>query len=207
MALCTQADVEKRLQWDITSEPDSVVTSLIEAAQAHIEAEVGRPLESASWSETFDGGYGVLFLRGWPVTAVTSVTEDGVALTVDDDFKWYANGKLIRLASDRQTAWRILKAQSIVVSYTGGYEAGTPELKHLGSLCAEVVARAFRRGAASAATPAGTAGAIQSVSLEGSDTITYATASGESVAGGLTSFVFLEQHEIDQLSRYKVGLV
>jgi hypothetical protein len=42
------------------------------------------------------------------------------------------------------------------------------------------------------------------VSLSGSDTVTYATGSGESFAGGgLTAFVYLEEHEIAQLGRYR----
>jgi hypothetical protein len=158
----------------------------------------------------FDGYRVALFLRNWPVTAITSVTEDGTVLVADDDYKFYSNGKVIRVApSGYQTVWKALKPQSITIVYEGGYLAGEDDyhdlaLEHLGSLCAEVVARAFRKGAASAAIPAGSAGAVQSVSLAGSDTVTYATGSGESFAGGgLTAFVYLEQHEMDQLGRYR----
>lgn len=208
MTLCSQTDVEQRLQWDITAEPDTTVTALIADAQALIEAEVGRTLESAARTETFDGGRVTLFLNWFPVTAVATVTEDTDTLTVDD-FKWYSSGKLIRVSSDRQIAWKTTKRQAIDVTYTGGYLTGEPDhdmaLEHLGSICAEVVARAFRLGAASAALPAGTAGAIQSVSLEGSDSVTYATGgSGTGVlAGGLGRFIFLEEDERRQLGRYK----
>ena len=206
MALCTQLDVEQKLQWDITAEPEPVVTALIADAQAHIEAEVGRTLETALRSETFDGGRVALFLKAWPVTAVTTVTEDGSALTADDDFLWYPNGKLIRVSGDYQVAWRTLKRQAIVVGYTGGFKSPEhdSQLEHLGSICAEAVARAFRRGAASAAIPADAAGAVQSVSLVGSDSITYATGAGEfSGSGGLSQFVFLTEDERGQLNRYK----
>ena len=71
MALCTQLDVEQKLQWDITAEPDTTVTALIADAQAHIEAEVGRPLESAARTETFDADRVALLLKYWPVTTVT----------------------------------------------------------------------------------------------------------------------------------------
>jgi hypothetical protein len=208
--LCEQIDVEIKLQWNITAEPDATVTALIADAQALIEAMVGRPLESATHTAILNGGRVAYFLRNWPVTAVTSVTEDGVALVEDDDFKWFGNGKLIRVsASGFQILWKTHKLQAIEVEYVGGYLAGHDDLhdialEHLRSLCAEVVARAFRKGAANAAIPAGSAGAVQSVSLTGSDTVTYATGSGESFAGGgLTSFVYLEQHEIDQLGRYR----
>ena len=201
MALCTQLDVEQKLQWDITAEPDATVTALIADAQALIEATVGRTLESTSRSETFDGGRVALILKFWPVTSVTTVTEDGTVLVADDDYKLVRDRVLIRVSSGYQTYWRTAKAQAITVDYDGGYLAGHDEmhdmaLEDLGSLCAEVVARAFRKGAANAAIPAGSAGAIQSVSIEGSDSVTYATGSGESFAGGgLTAFVYLEEHE------------
>ena len=201
--LCTQADVEKKLQWDITADPDPTVTALIAAAQSHIEAEVGRPLESDTREETFDGGYSAIFLSVWPVTEVTTVTEDGTTLTATD-YGIKSNGRLIRLSGDYRTFWRGYKPQSIVVEYTGGYLAGThdSELEHLGSICSEVVARAFRRGADSAAIAACAAGAVQSVSLAGSDSVTYATG-GEAEFPSLGNFVFLTEEERRQLGRYR----
>ena len=206
MALCTQLDVEQKLQWDITAEPDSTVTALIADAQAHIEAEVGRTLESDDYTETYDGGRPALFLKHWPVTAITTVTEDGTAL-VSTEYLSKENGRLLRVGtSGYQLLWRVGKPQSIEVEYTGGYLAGTHdlELEHLGSICSEVVARAFRRGAENAALPAGAAGGIQSVTLEGSDSVTYATGGGTStLASGLSQFIFLTEDEIRQLQRYK----
>lgn len=201
MALCTQADVEKRLQWDITAEPDAVITMLIADAQALIESEVGRPVESASRSETLNGGAWSVFLKYWPVSAVSTVTEAGTALTVTTEYLWYPTGKLIRVSGGYQTYWRAYKPQSLVVAYTGGYLGGTKELEHLGSLCAEVVARAFRKGADNAAVPAGASGQIQSVSLAGSDSVTYAAGgSTATISGGLSQFVYLEEDERRQLA-------
>jgi hypothetical protein len=209
LALCTQLDVEQKLQWDVTAEPDTTITALIADAQALIESHVGRPLEDGPRSEIFDGNRVALFLKFWPVTAITTVTEDATVLT-SADYKFYANGKLIRTnTTGYQIVWKAYKPQSIEIEYDGGYLAGHDDmhdlaLEHLGSICAEVVARAFRKGAASAAIPAGSAGAVQSVSLSGSDTVTYATGSGESFAGGgLTAFVYLEEHEKAQLGRYR----
>lgn len=201
--LCTQADVEKRLQWDVTAEPDPVITMLIADAQALIEAEIGRTVESAVRSETLDGDAWSLFLKYWPVTAIASVVEDGTALVVNTDYRWYSTGKLIRVSGGYQIYWRAYKPQSIVVTYTGGYVAPTHdmELGHLGSLCAEVVARAFRKGADNAAVPAGAAGQIQSVSLAGSDSVSYATGGSTATIGGaLTQFVYLEEDERRQLA-------
>jgi hypothetical protein len=207
LALCTQLDVEQKLQWDITAEPDTTVTALIADAQAHIEAEVGRALESGTRQETFDGGRVALFLKYFPVTAVTSVSEDGDVLTVDDDYIWNERGRLLRVsAAGYQKMWTTYKPQSIVVDYDGGYVSPDHdvELEHLGSICAELVARAFRKGADNAALPSGAAGAIQSVSIEGSDSVTYATGGGTAtLSGGLTQFVFLTEDERRQLQRYR----
>jgi hypothetical protein len=210
MALCTQLDVEQKLQWDITAEPDSTVTALIADAQATIEAEVGRTLESASRTESFDGGAVALFLKWWPVTTVTSVTEDGTLLTVDTDYILKEEDRLIRVTTaGYRRLWKTYKTNAVDVVYTGGYLAGHSDehdmaLEHLGSICAEVVARAFRKGADSAALPSGVSGQVQSVSLTGSDTVTYATAGGAGTfQGGLSRFIYLEEDERAQLQRYK----
>lgn len=213
MVLCTQLDVEQKLQWDITAEPDSTVDALIADAQALIEADIGRTIESDDRSQTFDGSTGSLFLRYWPVTSIDAVTEDGTGLTLDDDYKFYENGKLIRVSNGYQIGWKTLKPQSIAVAYVGGYLADhnaehDMALEHLGSICAEVVARAFRKGADNAALPAGAAGAVKSVTLDGSDSVTYDTGSATAaVSGGLSRFVFLEADERRQLDRYKDLLV
>lgn len=202
MALCTQLDVEMRLQWDITAEPEAVITALIADATGIIESELRRPVESAGRVETFDGGGWSLFLTNWPVTTMTTVVEDGVTLTVNTDYKWTATGKLIRVSGGYQTWWTATKPQSIVVTYTGGYIAAThvSEFNHLSSICAEMVARAFRKGADNAAVPVGASGAITSVSLAGSDSITYGSSSGgSSGGGGLNQFLYLEEDEIRQL--------
>lgn len=199
MALCTQADVEKRLQWDITAEPDPVVTMLIADATSLIESELRRAAESAAARvETFDGGWWSLFLTNWPVTAVASVVEDGTTLTVTTDYKWSSSGKLIRVSGGYQIWWKTTKPDSIVVTYTGGYQSTTTEFNHLGAICAEMVARAFRKGADSAALPVGASGAIASVTLAGSDSVSY-TDSSSSSSSGLGQFLYLEEDEIRQL--------
>lgn len=209
MALCTQADIEVRLQRDLTVDAPTItgtVDALIADAQAEIEAEIGREVESDTRQQTFDGGRVTIWLRYFPVTTMSAVTEDGTALTVDDDFKWYPTGRLIRMSGSTQVAWQTTKRQAIVVDYTGGYLTGThnSELEHLGSICAEVVARAIRRGADAAAVPAGAAGQVQSISLEGSDSVTYATGGGAStLQGGLSQFVYLLDDERNKLARYK----
>ena len=210
MALCVQLDVEQKLQWDITAEPDTTVTALIADAQAQIEIYVGRSLESANRTELFDGGTMALWPRWWPVTTVNSLTEDGTALVEGTDFMLYERtGKLIRISGGYQIPWKTLKAQSISVDYEGGFlAAAEPDhdlaLEHLGSICSEIVARAFHKGAEIAELPAGTSG-IKSVTLQGSDSVSYATEAGSlhSIDGGLAQFVFLTDDEKHQLDRYR----
>jgi len=208
MTLCTQADIEHRLQWDITAEPDPVVTDLIAAAQGLIEAEAGRTLESAARVEMLDGDYPEIYLTHWPVTSIASVDEDGTTLAVDTDYIFNDDGRLVRVSDGRPKAWATRKLEAIEVTYTGGFLSPNhdSELAHLGSLCTEVVARAFRQGAASAAAPAGVGlGGITQVTLHGSDTVTYATPTGDlaTVGGGLTRFLFLFPDEKEQLFKYR----
>lgn len=214
MALTTQAEIEKRLQWDITAEPDSVVTSLIAAATAHMEAEVGRKLESATYTaELHDPpGWGPIRLHNWPLTSVSAVSVEGTALTVGTDITYYPLGRVHRTTNSQDVSWNSSKRKSISVTYIGGYLSGTHtmELAHLGSICTEIVARAFRAGAASAAQPAGVGlGGIASVSLAGSDSVTYSTSGGDSfeIGGGLTRFIQILDDERRQLSRYRKILV
>lgn len=205
MALCTQLQVEQRLQWDITAEPEAVVTQLIASAQALIEAEIGRPVESGARTETLNPDSPVLFLTYWPVTAVTSVTVDGTALAAAE-YQFYRNGLLVRVANGHPRGWGITKDQSVVAVYTGGWETGDVELTHLSSVCADVVARAFRQGAASAAIPAGAGlGGVTSVSLAGSDAVSYGTVGGQTIelGGGLSRFVFLLDSERQDIARYR----
>lgn len=212
MALCVQADIEQRLQWDITAEPEPVITTLIAAAQAHIESEIGRTVESAARAETLNPSSPTLFLQYWPATTITTLTEDGTSLTEGDDFILEDEIALKRVSDGHQINWQTTKLASIAVAYVGGYLAGThdSELAHLGSVCAEIVARAFRTGAAAAAAPAGVgAGGITSVALEGSDTVTYSTANGETIetGGGLSRFVHLLEDERRQLARYRTPAI
>jgi hypothetical protein len=203
MALCSQIDVEHRLQWDITDPDDVVVAALITSAQALIEAEVGRTLESDDREETFDGGRIMYFLNYWPVTEITTLIEDGETLTETDDFLFYPNGKLVRMSNGQQVTWT-RKRQAIEVEYVGGYLSPIhdAELEHLKSVCAEIVARAFRRGSDIAVIPPGSAGAVQSVSATGSDTVSYATG-GNALVATLQRFVTLDEAEREQLKPYK----
>jgi hypothetical protein len=209
VALCTQADVEAKIGRDITAEPEAVVTLLIAHAQGLIEGAVGRPLESDTHTDTLDGGQAVLILRAWPVTAVASVIEDGTTLTADTEYLWDDIGTLRRVGTTGyQKAWTALKPQSVVVEYTAGFEPGfsayhDAALANLKNLCSEVVARAVLTNMTVGVLPAGAAGPAQSISLEGSDSVTFATGGSLAVTGEAGRFVYLTEDERRSLGAYR----
>jgi hypothetical protein len=206
MALCTQADVEAKLHGTDLSPVASIVAELIIDAQALVESDIGRRVESAAYTEVFDAPAASLWLTHWPVTAVAEVREDGTVLAAAG-YAWYESGQVTRLRGDHRSPWLTTKPQAIEVDYTGGFSSPTYdlELDHLKSLCAEVVARAFRKSAAADALPAGAAGDIQSVSLDGLGTITYETGTGSGAAGTVGTLVYLDPDQLAQLTRYQAA--
>ena len=170
MVMCTQTQVEQRLQINFTDDADVVCAELIAAAQGHIETYLGRPIESATHTETFDGPASTLWLTNRPVSSITTVTVDGTALT-DADYTFTEYGRLDRTTGSRVVSWGTYKLQSIDVEYVAGYAPGLIPYA-LQDVCANVAARAFAAGAAYAAIPAGAEG-IKQISLAGSDQVTY----------------------------------
>lgn len=180
MALCTQTQVEQRLQINFTDNSDVVCAELIAAAQGHIERVAGRPIEAGAITETFDGPASTLWLEVTPVNSITSVTVDGTALT-SNDYTYTDYGRLARTSNSRERAWSTSKQQSIVVVYNGGYQTVPYDLQ---DICANVAARAFAGGAAYAARPAGMEG-ISSLSLSGSDSVSYSSVSTDPTSHAL----------------------
>lgn len=189
MVLCTQTDVEQRLQIDFTSDSDPVAASLIAAATGHMNRFAGFTLESTVYTTIdFDPPRGAsLLLPERPLTAVATVTEDGTALTVADDYVFYDWGNILRVANGHPRHWTTIKAQSISVTYTAGWVTVPDDLI---DVCARAAARAFQQGAAYAVTPA-EAGAVTSISLEGSDSVSFSDQ-----ANDVTAAVSLTEDEI-----------
>ncbi|MDF1596950.1 MAG: hypothetical protein P1T08_12800 [Acidimicrobiia bacterium] len=155
MALCDQSDIEALLQSSIVSDPNNWVAKLIQLAQGGIEAAVGTPLDEANYVDTLDGPdfRSSLWLPHWPVTAVTSLVEDGIALVENTDFVLKHGGKkgeVVRLSGGYHTFWTV-KPQSIVVTYTAGFTTVADVPDGLRGLCAVVVSRMFLAAAAFAA--------------------------------------------------------
>jgi len=103
-----------------TSE-DAKLATWIKQASAMISSYCGRVFGAETVSETFwlDRAVEKLILERFPVSALASVTEDGVVLTTADYQSDPSNGMLGRLSSDVLTCW---SARKIIIAYTGGFE-------------------------------------------------------------------------------------
>lgn len=190
MALCTQADMEKLGQVDFTNEPDAAVSLYIGMAQSLVEAYCDRPFDrQVDRVDTLDGSaQASLFLPLYPVQSITSVVEDGVTLTPGTDYLLYASrGQLVRLQGNNDRVWWWdYKRQSVVVTYTAGYddaEAGYEVPDDLRMVCASIALRIFKAEAAWAATPAAASGPVTAVTLDGVGSYSYGATSSSGVSG------------------------
>jgi hypothetical protein len=110
-------DAKRHLNITTTTE-DAELTDFIDRAVTRLAHEVG-PLSPTDVSERHTGP-GPLVLRQTPVLSVTSVDNDGTAVTPDVDLATgivYASG-----LSRRQ--------RSITVTYTAGYDPLPADLRH-----------------------------------------------------------------------------
>lgn len=189
MALCTQSDVERFGGVDFTNDPDASVTLWIASATAAIETYCGRPLErEAGREEKFTpNGVANIYLDLYPLDTVTSVTEDGTALTVDDDYLVDTKvGKITRVTtSGYAKAWRPYgKLESIVVTYTAGYADGDATNDIPGDLrqaCAVAVGDIFRASQAWADS-----GGAEGVSVDQIGSVDYPSAEAATYSAHLS---------------------
>lgn len=105
------------LQSAIAGLSEADANKLLDQAGAAIESYCGRVLVSEVVDETFrDEWSDGLVMTRWPITAITSVVQDGTTLTGAD---YELDGTVLRrLTGDRRDYWR---ADKIVVRYTAGY--------------------------------------------------------------------------------------
>lgn len=195
MSLCSQAQVEQRLQIDFTNDPEAVITELIAAATGHIERIVGRVIEADDYTETFDApDTPNVWLLNTPINTLTSVTVDGDALSTDQFSHDPESGRVTRVTNGRPRSWNVHKVQSVVVAYNGGYQTVPYDIQ---DICARMVARAFQAGASYASVPAGADG-VKQINLAGSDSVTFAGTTTD-----VTVAEFLAPDEVDALKYYR----
>jgi hypothetical protein len=185
MTLALQIHVERFLQLDVSAEPDTVITQLLESASGLVESFVGRTLEETTHTEDYDLPDGaVLILNHTPVTVLTSVTLNtpGTVLVLDTDVVLKARyGQLIRTGADRRPIrWNrsgALVMNEVEVVYDAGYDFTVDPLLERDALVARdtttrIASRAFQAAAAAASVPVAALG-IKSLELAGSDKVTY----------------------------------
>jgi uncharacterized phiE125 gp8 family phage protein len=117
--LTTLAAVKSELGLS-TNEHDAQIASYISQASDSVKAYCNRTFARESVIEAFrvDLPSEPLVLTLFPVSAIDSIIENGVALTTDDFFVDDRDGTLWRLSNDRMTHWPCGK---ISVAYTAGY--------------------------------------------------------------------------------------
>lgn len=121
--LTTLATLKAELGITTTGE-DTQLGTWIGQASAACEAYCNRTFARETLRETFrNPSLGARFasipLKKYPVTAIASVVEDGVTLTVDTQYEVSDNGLLYRLDAQADiSTWQFSK---LVVTYTAGY--------------------------------------------------------------------------------------
>lgn len=133
----TVAELAAYLSRDIDNDDASALLALSLASDA-VRAYIGQEISIVEDEElTLDGtGTTLVLLPELPVTDVSSVIEDGLELTYDEDFYWSAQGELIRVEprwegiTRVERPWESLKRierrwikkpRAIVVTYSHGY--------------------------------------------------------------------------------------
>lgn len=108
---------------------DTLLTRLVSGVSAWIQEWLGRTIASGSYTETLNGnGKTVLAFANYPVTAVASVTVDGVAIparTVIGGSGYTFDKEFIYLDGYCFTSGH----QNVVVQYTAGYSAVPADLE------------------------------------------------------------------------------
>lgn len=130
---------ELRLHLRLDTIDTAQAAALISAAETLIRAELQQTIDPVTGDELELVGNGrrVLNLPEMPVTAVTSVTEDGTLLEHGTDYRWNRYGILTRLGAG---GWP-LDAQVTVV-YDHGYDQVPAVVKQV---CLQLAGRAWPR--------------------------------------------------------------
>jgi hypothetical protein len=118
--LITLADLKAYLGGDLQSNDDVVLTRLITAASAFFVTACACPILSATYTELYDGKGGArLYLRQFPVTAVTSMAIHGrpIPEAAPGLHGWTLNGNVLLLAGFTF----IPGLANIAVTYNAGY--------------------------------------------------------------------------------------
>jgi hypothetical protein len=144
--LTTLADVKAWLQTGVNPFPatdDALLARLVTAASEFIQNWLGRQIATADWLEVRDGTGGQLFaFANIPVTAVLSLTIDGIAIPAapaDGSFGAGYSFTPTELALRGYVFTR--RPQNTIVTYTAGYATTPPDITQA---CIELVCQRYR---------------------------------------------------------------
>lgn len=102
----------------------TTITYLITAVSRRLDRGVGPIVRRTLTAETYDGEGTFIQLASWPVSSVTTVTEDGTTLTSDDYYIDSEKGLLYRIQGDYDYRWE-LGRDNVEVTYIAGRYAST----------------------------------------------------------------------------------
>ena len=173
MALFTSAEFKSH-EGISTTDHDTFITALIARTGDFVNKYLGRKVESASYTEFYDGsGTGTLQLANSPVTAVTSVHIDqerdfgSAALVSSSNYVIYQNEGWLRWIPEVTTGFTAaghfpVGVQNVKVIYTGGFSSVPDDIKEAAILWSSAIFNRRRRAG------------LQAIS-SGSFSITYQT--------------------------------
>jgi uncharacterized phiE125 gp8 family phage protein len=126
--LCILSDVKAWLNIGSASTEDSLISRLITSMSVDFMNEIKRPdiYPSADYTETREGdGGNSMVLRHWPLTAITSITVNGVTVSSGNYY--------IDMDLDPERRWEVFltdasglvftDTQAVVIAYAAGYAA------------------------------------------------------------------------------------
>jgi hypothetical protein len=144
--LATLPDVKAWLQTGQNPFPaidDTLLLGLITAASQFIQNWLNRQIAAANWLEVRDGGGGQrLVFANFPVTAIASLSIDGLAIPAAPEDGGFGAGYTFtptELALRGYVFTR--RAQNVMVTYTAGYAAVPSDIAQA---CIELVCQHYR---------------------------------------------------------------
>ena len=192
---CTVTDIEHFLQIPIPAAKVDAANRAIGEATAAIQNYCHQVLEAVA-GETIilDCAGGTrLFLPELPVTALTSVIEDGDLLVVDDDYKLGQHGILHRI----DTTWTV-GIQIIEIIYSHGYAVIPDDIV---SIATRAASRAYQAGLR-AEEMSGISG-VTALCLGDYSVSFGGEGAGEGVLGASAAPLLLKSEKL-QLDRYRL---
>jgi hypothetical protein len=138
--LTTYADVKEYM--GLANDTDqALITRLISAASDFIKQWLNRGIESQPYTDTLNGtGKDRLMLGNYPITAVASVSVDGVNISPAANSQ--GSGYLFDQYSAYLTGYSFTRGyQNVVIAYTAGYTTVPPGIAQA---CLDLVALKYK---------------------------------------------------------------